>query len=148
MPNGEVPHLIQGPRSHRCDQHRDEYRKWKQANDTRRHRGTPELPWEPNPLTAANRKRAILELEKSPALLANSFTPDLAQVAAAQGSLAQQLAAILASGGLTKVQGERVEKALVAAKDLRDRLVKILMDMGMSPAQASQLTKPKPFQRR
>lgn len=58
QPDG-IPHLVDRPRAVRCDQHREQRRKWSDANSFRRRHNQPPQPWVPNPLELERRREAI-----------------------------------------------------------------------------------------
>lgn len=58
QPDG-IPHLVDHPRAVRCDQHREQRRKWGDANSFRRRTGKPELAWTPDPLEPRRRREAL-----------------------------------------------------------------------------------------
>lgn len=58
QPDG-IPHLVDHPRAARCDQHREQRRKWGGANSFRRRTSKPLLPWTPDPLEPTRRREAL-----------------------------------------------------------------------------------------
>lgn len=58
QPDG-IPHLVDHARAVRCDQHREQRRKWGDANSFRRRTGKPELAWTPDPLESKRRRDAL-----------------------------------------------------------------------------------------
>lgn len=58
QPDG-IPHLVDRPRAVRCDQHREQRRKWSDANSFRRRINQPPQPWVPHPLERERRREAI-----------------------------------------------------------------------------------------
>lgn len=54
-----IPHLVDAPRAHRCDQHRAQRHRWSDANLYRKRNGLPLLEWIPDPLTAERRREAL-----------------------------------------------------------------------------------------
>jgi hypothetical protein len=77
QPDG-IPHLVDEPRAHRCDQHRAQRHHWSDANRYRKKAGLPLLPWTPDPLTVERCRDALRLTADYNARIISQIARDLA----------------------------------------------------------------------